>query len=87
MEVKLLKEEKDYLEIELDNLTTAEIVRKYLWKNKNTLIAGWKREHPTKPIVITLKTKGDAKKVLKETIEKLRDDIDEIKKAVKKVKI
>jgi len=86
MNIKILKEEKNYLEIEIDNLTLAEVMRSYLWKNKSTILAGWKREHPTKPIVLVLKTKGDAKKVLKESIEKLRQELKELKQIAKKLK-
>jgi len=86
MEANLIKEEKDFLEIEMDNLTVAEIVRKYLWNNKSTIIAGWKREHPTKPIILTLKTKGDAKKVLKETIKDIQEELGKLKQEIKKVK-
>ncbi|MEM4318403.1 MAG: RpoL/Rpb11 RNA polymerase subunit family protein [Candidatus Pacearchaeota archaeon] len=87
MEVKILKEDKNSLEIEIDNLTIAEIVRKYLWLDKNVSIAGWKREHPTKPIVLVLKTKGDAKRSLLNTIEKIRKEGDDIKKEIKKIKL
>ncbi|MEM1535105.1 MAG: RpoL/Rpb11 RNA polymerase subunit family protein [Candidatus Pacearchaeota archaeon] len=86
MKAKLIKEEKDLLEIETDNLTIAELIRKQLWKNKATIIAGWKQSHPTKPAVLTIKTKGDAKKVLKESIKEIQDELEKIKTAVKKAK-
>ena len=79
MEVKIIKYEKDELEIELDNLTIAELLRNLLWQDDATELAVWKREHPTKKPHLVLKTKGkDAKKVLLgiiEKSEKLNEDI------------
>lgn len=88
MEIKVIKCEKEELEIELDNLTIAELIRNLLWKDKATEFAAWKRDHPTKNPRIILRTKGkDAKKVLLETIESAREMnselIKEFKKAVK----
>ncbi len=86
MNIKILKEEKDYLEIEIDNLTIAEIIRNYLWKNKSVIFAGWKREHPSKSPVLIFKTKDNAKKILKESVEKLKDEVKELKQLAKKIK-
>lgn len=82
----MLKEEKSYLEIETNNLTFAEILRNYLWKNKNVVFAGWKREHPTKPIIIIVKTNGGAKKIVKDAIEDISKDLEKIKKKLKEIK-
>jgi len=71
MEVKIIKYEKDELEIELDNLTVAELLRNLLWQDDSVELAVWKREHPIKKPHLVLKTKGkDSKKVLLSTIEK-----------------
>ncbi len=88
MEVKVLKNEKDYLEIELDNLTVAELLRNQLWKDSAVEAAAWRREHPSKNPVLVIKTKGkSAKKVLQDCISqinKLNNKIlEEFKKAVK----
>lgn len=88
MEVKILKHDKEHLEVELNNLTIAELLRNELWQDSATEIAAWKREHPTKNPVLILKTKGKtAKKVLQggiERLQKLNDKIvEEFKKAVK----
>jgi DNA-directed RNA polymerase subunit L len=84
MEVKVLKEGKDSIEIETDNLTIAEIVRAYAWKNKKVVLAGWRREHPTKPIVLVLKTKEKPRAVLKEIVDDISSKLSEIRKNVKK---
>jgi DNA-directed RNA polymerase subunit L len=88
MEVKVLKNEKDYLEIEIDNLTIAELLRNQLWKDSAIEAAAWRREHPTKNPVLIVKTKGkSAKKALQDCIsqiDKLNNKIlEEFKKAVK----
>lgn len=86
MEVKIIKEDEKYMEISIDNLTIVEIIRKFLWENKSTLVCGWSREHPTKPAILKIKTKSDAKNVLKGVIEKLKKEVKEIKSEVKKIK-
>ncbi len=88
MEIKIIKKEKNYLEIELNNLTVAELLRDVLWQDKATEIAAWKREHPSKQPHLILRTQGkEAKKVLLETIEKVQklneDMLAEFKKVMK----
>lgn len=88
MEIKLIKKDKNYLEIELDNLTVAELLRDVLWQDKATELAAWKREHPSKNPHLILRTQGkEAKKVLLETIEKTQklneEMLTEFKKAMK----
>lgn len=88
MEIKIIKKDKNYLEIELDNLTIAELLRDVLWQDKATELAAWKREHPSKNPHLILKTNNkEAKKVLVETIEKIKklneELLTEFKKAMK----
>ena len=88
MEVKVLKNEKEYLELEINNLTIAELIRNELWQDDAVEIAAWKREHPSKQPVLILKTKGKtAKKVLSDCVERIsrmnEKILEEFKKAVK----
>jgi DNA-directed RNA polymerase subunit L len=84
MQIKILKQEKEELEIELDNLTVAELLRNELW-NEEVEVSAWKREHPTKNPVLIIRTKGkDAKKVLLDAIEKIQEKNQEILKEFKK---
>lgn len=88
MQVKLIKESKEEIQLELDNLTIAELLRNALWEDKATALAVWHREHPTKNPILVLKTNGkNARKVLLATIEKLQKTssklMDEFKKAIK----
>ena len=88
MEVKILKDEKDNLVIELDNPTLAELLRVYLNRDEAVTLAVWKREHPNKPVMFEIKTKSkSAKKVLEDAAAQIEKDtaklVDEFKKAVK----
>lgn len=84
MQIKILKQEKEELEIEIDNLTIAELLRNELW-NENVEVSAWKREHPTKNPVLIIRTKGkDAKKVLLDAIDKIQEKNQEILKEFKK---
>jgi len=88
METKILVDEKDYLELELDNLTIAELLRVELWKDDAVKQAAWKRDHPTKNPVLILRTSGKKPRTVLndciERIEKLNDKlISDFKKAVK----
>lgn len=72
MGYKILKEDKEELEIEIDNLTVAEILRAELNKNEDVKLAVWKREHPSKNPVLLIQTRGkSAKKILQDTAEDL----------------
>ena len=89
MIVKVLKNEKDNLEVEIANVTVAELVRSELWNDSSVTAAAWKRDHPTKNPILIVKTDGkSAKKVLTESLERLsklnEKVVAETKKAVKK---
>ena len=72
MEIKVIKNEKELLEVELDNLTMAEFLRNELWQDKATELAVWKRDHPSKNPILVLRTNGkSAKNVLLGAISKL----------------
>jgi DNA-directed RNA polymerase subunit L len=88
MEIKIIKDEKNELELQLDNQTVAEIVRVYLNEDDSVKIGVWRREHYSRPVVLRIVTEGKtAKKALQDSIAKLQKDLgkygDELKKAVK----
>lgn len=87
MKINFLTAEKDKIEVELDNLTVAELLRDMLWKDESVTLAAWKRDHPSKNPILVLHTKGkDAKKVLLATIEKIQELNAEIISQLKKAK-
>ena len=87
MEVNILKSEKDEMEVELSNLTIAEILRVYLNKDSSVTFAAWRREHPTKRPIILVKTKGKtAKKALGDAVKLCEKDLDKLQSDFKKLK-
>ncbi len=86
MKIKILKKERNELEIEIDNLTLAEILRNELWEDSSVEISAWKRENPSKDPILVVKTKGkDAMKVLLDGIGRIQGHNNEILKEFKKI--
>jgi len=84
MEVKILKQEKNSLDVELGSLTIAEVLRVYLNK-QGAKLAAWRRDHPTKNPVLHIE--GDnPKKLLKSAITILEKEIDKVVDEFKKLK-
>ncbi len=84
MEVKILKEDKTEMDIEVGSLTVAEVLRVYLNK-QGAKLAAWKREHPTKNPILHIE--GDnPKKLLKGAIATLEKEIDKTVEDFKKLK-
>ena len=87
MELKFLKSEKDEIEVEIDNLTLAEILRFYLNKDDEIVMAAWKRDHPTEKPILKVKTKGkSAKKAVSDAIASITKDLDKTLEEFKKMK-
>ena len=74
MEIKILKDEKTELDVEISSLTVAEVLRVYLNK-EGAKLAVWKRDHPTKNPVLHIEA-DNPKKLLKAAIAKLEKEID-----------
>jgi DNA-directed RNA polymerase subunit L len=88
MELKILKDEKNELEVSIDNLTVAEFIRVYLNQDENVKLGAWRKEHYSKPLILKIVTDGkSAKKALTDAIAKARKDLekygDDFKKAIK----
>jgi DNA-directed RNA polymerase subunit L len=84
MEIKILKDEKTELDIEINSLTIVELLRVYLNK-KGAKVAVWRREHPTKNPVLHIES-DNAKKTLKEALAQLEKEIDSAVDGFKKLK-
>ncbi len=84
MEIKILKDEKNELDIELSSLTIAEVLRAYLNK-EGAKLAVWKREHPTKNPVLHIEA-DNPKKLLKKAIATIEKEVDTIADEFKKSK-
>jgi len=86
MDIKILKDEKNELEVQFDNQTIAELVRVYLNEDSAVKLGVWKREHYSKPVILKIVTEGKtAKKALHDAIANAQKDLkrylDEFKKA------
>jgi DNA-directed RNA polymerase subunit L len=87
MEINVLKSSKDEIEIELDSVTIAEILRVYLNKDSSVTFAAWKRDHPTKKPSLIIKTKGKAaKKAVEDAVSEIEKDLGKIEADFKKLK-
>lgn len=84
MEIEILNQEKNVMELKIDNLTIVEILRAYLNK-QGVKFAAWKREHPTKPAIIRIESSDkNLKKVVSEAISAIKKDFDKLVSLVKK---
>jgi len=87
MELKILKNEKEELEVEIESLTIAEILRVYLNKDSSVTFAAWKREHITKHPILLVKTKGKvAKKAIDDAVSAITKDLEKVETDFKKLK-
>ena len=87
MEINVLKNSKEEIEIEVDNLTIVELLRVYLNKDSSVSFAAWRREHPTKKPVLKVQTKGKtAKKAVADAVNAVTKELDKIESEFKKLK-
>ncbi len=87
MELNILKASKDEIELEIENLTIAEILRIYLDKDASVTFAAWKREHPTKKPILLVKTKGKTpQKAINDAVSLITKDLDKLETNFKKLK-
>lgn len=84
MNLEIIKQEKEDLEVQIDNVTVAEILRVYL-NNQSTEFAAWRREHPTKPVLLKIQSKGKTvKKEVSDAIVSIKKDLNKVLNLVKK---
>jgi DNA-directed RNA polymerase subunit L len=84
MEIKVLSEDKNSMDIEIDSLTVVELMRVYLNK-EGAKMAAWRREHPTKNPVLHIE--GDhPKKLVQKAIDTIQKELASIEADFKKMK-
>lgn len=87
MDLKILLNEKDEMEVELENVTLAEILRVYLNKDNSVTFAAWKRVHPTEKPVLKFKTKGKTtKKAIGDAVKEIVKELDKVESDFSKAK-
>ena len=82
MEIEIVKDEKNEMEFMIDNGTVAEILRVYLNK-QDVEFAAWRREHPSKPVIMLIKG-SNVKKEVSDSISEIKKDLSKIVSLVKK---
>ncbi|MEI6058615.1 MAG: RpoL/Rpb11 RNA polymerase subunit family protein [archaeon] len=85
MEIKFIKEEKNELDIEMDSLTLAELLRAYLNEEGLVDVAAWKREHPMKNPVLHIEA-DNPKSAVKKAIAAIEKDVEKVLEEFKKLK-
>jgi len=84
MEVEILKQEKNLVEMKVDNKTVVEIMRVYL-NNQGIEFAAWRTEHPTKPVIFRIQSSGKSvKKEFSDAVSSIKKDLNKITSLVKK---
>ena len=85
MNIKIIKEDKTSMDVEIDNLTVVELLRVYLNKDSSVNMAVWKREHPSKNPVLHVEA-DNPKSVLKKAISTIQKELDTYSDEFKKIK-
>ncbi len=87
MELRILKNSKEEVEVELENLTLVELLRVYLNKDSGVTFAAWRRDHPSEKPVLKVTTKGKtAKKAISDAVSAVVKDLDRLEDDFKKMK-
>ena len=85
--MNIIRESKDEIEVEIQSLTIAEILRVYLNKDSAVTFAAWKRVHPTSNPILLVKTKGKTvKKAINDAISTVEKELDKLDSDFKKAK-
>ena len=90
MDFKILKEEKDTLELQFEgeSHTFCNLLRKELWENENVVAASYNLKHPlllTPTFILQVKS-GKPRKFLVEAADALKKKTKELKAQVSKLK-
>lgn len=84
MNIEIIKESKNEVEIKLDNPTIAEVLRAYL-NEQGIEFAAWRREHPSNPVSMTIKSSGKTvQKAVSEAVDAVKADCRKIVSSIKK---
>ncbi len=82
MNIEIINQEKNNLEIKLDNPTVAEVLRVYL-NAQGIEFAAWRKEHPTKPIIFKIQSSKSIKKAVSDAVETIKKDLENIERILK----
>ncbi|MBI2451986.1 hypothetical protein HYV50_02825 [Candidatus Pacearchaeota archaeon] len=77
MNIEIVKQDKNEVEVKLDSITVAEILRVYL-NEHGVDFAAWRREHPDKPIIMRIQSDKSVKKEVSEAVSAIKKDLDKV---------
>lgn len=83
MNIEIVKEDKNEIELKIDNVTVAEILRIYL-NEQGVEFAAWRREHPSRPVLMKIKHSGNIKKVVSDSVNAVKKECDALVAGLKK---
>lgn len=84
MQIEIISQEKNEIELKIDNSTIAEILRVYL-NAQNIEFAAWRKEHPTKPLIFKIKSSDKTvKKAVSDAVSSIKKDLEKIASILKK---
>lgn len=90
MKFKKLESKKNLLKLQFKEKDEGflSLVKKYLWQDKATELAGYKVNHPEvgEPVFVLKTKKKSAKKVWSDALKKAKKDLNSFKKQIKKIK-
>ncbi len=85
MEVEVISDDKESIEVSLDSLTVAEVLREYLNMDDSVSFVAWRRDHPIKPLVLRVETKGKTpRKAIQDAIDRIEKESEKLVAEVKK---
>ncbi len=83
MNIEVVHQDKENAELFLDNITVAEILRVYLAEQGVDFVA-WRREHPSKPIVLKITSEKGVAKSVDAAVSALKKNLDLLRAGLKK---
>ena len=83
MKIDIVKQDKSSVEVSIDNVTVAELLRVYLAEQGVDFVA-WKREHPSKPAIFKLVSKEGTGKAAHAAVSAITKECERLRAVVKK---
>jgi DNA-directed RNA polymerase subunit L len=86
MDFEIIKETKEELEVKIENVTIAELLRVYLNQNDKVKFVAWKRQNHQEPATLRIETSGEnPKKSIKTAIKEVTKELERIEKDFSKL--
>lgn len=83
MQIEIVKQDKGSVEVSLDNMTVAEVLRVYLAEQGADFVA-WRREHPSKPALFKLVSEKGVGKAVSAAVAAITKECEQLRALVKK---